>query len=86
MIFFQILGTLILGLAVFAFFAIRALAKQFKLDKVLSYVENDNELDYKVNSIEKRLDLIEKMAHPPREFVSCKTCEQKIQSIGDEVI
>ncbi len=65
---------------------ISMIAKQFKLDKVLSYVENDNELDYKVNSIEKRLDLIEKMAHPPREFVSCKTCEQKIQSIGDEVI
>tara|TARA_R100001510_G_C7642210_1_gene199790 strand:- start:221 stop:448 length:228 start_codon:yes stop_codon:yes gene_type:complete len=65
---------------------ISMIAKQFKLDKVLSYVENDNELDCKVNSIEKRLDLIEKMAHPPREFVSCKTCEQKIQSIGDEVI
>tara|TARA_R100000742_G_C4264914_1_gene82874 strand:- start:1014 stop:1241 length:228 start_codon:yes stop_codon:yes gene_type:complete len=65
---------------------ISMIAKQFKLDKVLSYVENDNELDYKVSSIEKRLDLIEKMAHPPREFVSCKTCEQKIQSIGDEVI
>ena len=65
---------------------ISLVAKQLKLDKVLSYVENDNELDYKVDSIEKRLDLVEKMAHPPREFVSCKICEEKIQSIGDETI
>ena len=66
--------------------AIRALAKKFKLDKVLSYVENDNELDLSVKHIEKRLELLEKMSHPQREFVSCKICEDKIQSIGDEVI
>lgn len=65
---------------------ISMIAKQFKLDKILSYVEDDNELDCKVDSIEKRLNLVEKMAHPPKEFVSCKVCEQKIQSIGDEVI
>ena len=65
---------------------ISMIAKQFKLDKILSYVEDDNELDCKVDSIDKRLNLVEKMAHPPREFVSCKVCEQKIQSIGDEVI
>ena len=66
--------------------AIRALAKKFKLDKVLSYVENDNELDLAVKHMEKRLELLEKMAHPPKEFVSCKICEEKIQSIGDETI
>ena len=66
--------------------AIRALAKQFKLDKVLSYVENDNELDIQVKGLEKRLDLLEKMAHPKREFVRCEKCENKIQSIGDEAI
>ena len=65
---------------------ISMIAKQFKLDKILSYVEDDNELDCKVDSIDKRLNLVEKMAHPPKEFVSCKVCEQKIQSIGDEVI
>ena len=57
--------------------AIRALAKKFKLDKVLSYVENDNELDLSVKHIEKRLELLEKMSHPQREFVSCKICEDK---------
>ena len=46
--------------------AIGLIAKQFKLDKVLSYVENDNELDHKVESMEKRMKLIEKMAHPEK--------------------
>ena len=59
--------------------AILALAKQFKLDKVLSYVENDNELDVAVKSIEKRVDLLEKMAHPQREFVQCESCKCEIQ-------
>ena len=33
--------------------------KVFKLDKVLQYVEEDNELDYKVKSILKRSDKLE---------------------------
>ena len=33
--------------------------KAFKLDKVLQYVEEDNELDLKVKSILKRLDKLE---------------------------
>ena len=31
----------------------------FKLDKVLSYVEQDNELDHKVKELEKRLAKLE---------------------------
>ena len=59
--------------------AVKLIAKQFKLDKVLSYVENDNELDHKVSGVEKRLDLLEKMAHPQREFVQCEECKCKIK-------
>ena len=33
--------------------------KVFKLDKVLKYVEEDNELDKKVKEIEKRLEKLE---------------------------
>ena len=58
---------------------ISMVAKQFKLDKILSYVENDNELDHQVKSIEKRLNLIEKMAHPQRDFVQCESCKCKIK-------
>ena len=32
----------------------------FKLDKVLRYVEEDNELDHKVSELEKRIKKLEK--------------------------
>ena len=47
------------------------LAKHFKLDKVMSYVFDDNELDKKVSKMDKRLNLLEKMAHPPKNL-KCK--------------
>ena len=72
---------------------IKMLIKRFKLKKILNYVENDNELDEKCKQLEKRMDLLEKMAHPVRDFVRCKQCEERItessklmQSIGDETI
>ena len=39
---------------------IKAIAKQFQLDKILDYVENDNSLDRKVRRIDKRLRKLEK--------------------------
>ena len=72
---------------------IKMLIKRFKLKKILNYVENDNELDEKCKQLEKRMDLLEKMAHPVRDFVRCKQCEERItesskliQSTGDETI
>tara|TARA_R110002073_G_C9045951_1_gene543433 strand:- start:9 stop:197 length:189 start_codon:yes stop_codon:yes gene_type:complete len=35
------------------------LTKHFKLDKIMSYVFDKNELDAKVENIEKRLEIIE---------------------------
>ena len=35
--------------------AVKAIAKHFKLDKVLDYVEKDNPLDKKVKKLEKRV-------------------------------
>ena len=52
------------------------LTKHFKLDKMMSYVFDDNELDEKVKQLEKRLDLIEQIAHPPKNF-ECKYKEKK---------
>ena len=60
------------------------IAKQFKLDKVLSYVENDNELDHEVENIRKRIDMLEKMAHPKRDFVVCDECKCKVEVCGEE--
>ena len=40
--------------------AVKAIAKQFKLDKVLDYVEKDNPFDKKVKKLEKRVRKLEK--------------------------
>ena len=44
------------------------LTKHFKLDKVMSYVFDDNELDEKVKNLEERLNLLEKVSHSPKDF------------------
>ncbi len=44
------------------------LTKHFRLDKVMSYVFDDNELDKKVGEMEKRLNFLEKLAHTPKNF------------------
>ena len=44
------------------------LTKHFKLDKVMSYVFDDNELDEKLKNLDERLNLLEKVSHPPKEF------------------
>ena len=53
------------------------LIKHFKLDKVMSYVFDDNELDDKVKEMDKRLNLLEKMAHPPKDFKCQCKCNKK---------
>jgi len=44
------------------------MVKHFKLDKIMSYVFDDNELDKKVGEMEKRLNFLEKLAHTPKNF------------------
>jgi hypothetical protein len=47
------------------------LTKHFKLDKVMSYVFDKNELDTKVEELESRLNLLEKIALLPKD-IKCK--------------
>tara|TARA_R100000808_G_scaffold24369_1_gene56014 strand:- start:1612 stop:1827 length:216 start_codon:yes stop_codon:yes gene_type:complete len=56
-----------------------SLVKHFKLDKIMSYVFEDNELDKKVSEMDKRLNLLENMAHPPKNF----KCNYKVNK-GEE--
>ena len=44
------------------------LVKHFKLDKVMSYVFDKNELDTKVEELEKRIKSLELVAHTPKDF------------------
>ena len=57
---------------------VKLIAKQFKLDKILDYVENPNELDDDVKHLKARIDSLEKMAHPSRDFVICDDCKCKV--------
>ena len=61
--------------------AIKLLAKQFKLDKVLEYVENPNELDEDVKHLKARVFSLEKMAHPQRDFIICNECKKQIKEL-----
>ena len=57
---------------------VKLIAKQFKLDKILDYAENPNELDDDVKHLKARIDSLEKMAHPSRDFVICDDCKCKV--------
>ena len=58
---------------------LKLLKKQFKLDKVLKYVEEPNELDNKVDNLNDRVKLLERTAHEPRDFVICEACKKKVK-------
>ena len=53
------------------------------MDKIMSYVFDKNELDDKVKCLEDKVELLEKMAHPEREFVECEKCKCKIEEKGN---
>ena len=61
--------------------AISLLAKQFKLDKVLDYVENPNEADKEIKSLRARVVSLEKMAHTQRGLVICNQCKKQIEEL-----
>ena len=65
---------------------VKMVAKQFKLDKILSYVEDPNDADKRIDELEldnfglkQRIKRLDEMAHEPRDFVSCNVCSKKIK-------
>ena len=61
--------------------AVKVLSEKFSLDKLKSYVFDENELDRKVDNIEDRLKILEKMAHSPKNF-KCKYKDKKEINYG----
>ena len=57
---------------------VKLIASQFKLDKILDYVEKPNELDEEMEHLKARVESLEKMSHPPRDFVICDDCKCKV--------
>ena len=60
---------------------VKLIAKQFKLDKILDYVENPNELDEEVDNLKERIMRLEVNSHTKRDFVLCDICKEKIKEI-----
>tara|TARA_R100000781_G_C4007049_1_gene102351 strand:+ start:315 stop:530 length:216 start_codon:yes stop_codon:yes gene_type:complete len=58
---------------------IKIIQKQFKLDKIVSYVFDQNELDDRCDVLEDKVKKLEEKAHPPRDFVVCEMCKNKIK-------
>ena len=49
---------------------------------IISYVFEKNDLDHKVDDLEKRIRDLETHTHAPREFVRCEVCHQHIKEKG----
>ena len=70
----------------------KQLFKQFNFDKIQKYVEQPNELDKQVKSlqktvtkygkyieeVEKNIAILKKDSHPSQEYICCKKCGCKI--------
>ena len=55
---------------------VKVLNNTFSLDKIKSYVFDENELDKKVGNLEDRLKILESLAHSPKNF-KCKYKDKK---------
>ena len=66
---------------------INLLSKNFKLFKLMEYVEKPNELDHKVVELESRLLKVEKESHPPIFTTEEKVLiDTRIKSHSDRII
>ena len=59
-------------------FIIKAIEKKYDLKKIKDYVEKPNELDEEMEHLKARVESLEKMAHPSRDFVICDDCKCKV--------
>ena len=58
---------------------VKLVAKQFKLDKILDYVENPNDADKRIDKLELDVFALQQISHEPRDFIVCDKCKQKIK-------
>tara|TARA_R100000789_G_C2924526_1_gene127346 strand:- start:260 stop:499 length:240 start_codon:yes stop_codon:yes gene_type:complete len=65
---------------------VKMVARQFKLDKILSYVEDPNDADKRIDELEldvfgmkQNVKHLSEVSHEPRDFVICNECKEKIK-------
>ena len=64
---------------------VNLLSKQFKLFKVMKYVEEPNDADERIDKLEttvfqlsRLVEMLLKDSHPKKEFIRCDKCNKKI--------
>ena len=58
--------------------------KQFNLDKIQKYVEEENELDVKVKALDNKIKKLEKLDQPVADFV-CTKCGTKAKRVKNKL-
>ena len=65
---------------------IKIIKKTFKFDKVLDYVENENDADKRIDELEmtvfhqgKLISQLLENSHSERDFVICEKCKKQIK-------
>ena len=71
----MIIQALIAGLArkEVAKIIFKMVSKQFKMQKLLKYMEKPNDCDVRVDRLEEEVENLKKMSHPQQDFI-CTTC------------
>ena len=59
---------------------IKKVMKKRELKNMRKYVEEDNELDVSVKDLTKRIEILERDSHQPKEFICC-TCGNKAEKL-----
>ena len=64
---------------------IKLVAKKFKLDRLVTYMDQPNDCDMRVEELEKEVEKLKKDSHPMQEFV-CTTCNTLAKKVDDDVV
>ena len=81
----MIIQALIAGLArkEVAKIIFKMVSKQFKMQKLLKYMEKPNDCDMRVDKLEEEVKKLKKLSHPQQDFVctTCNTVASRIEEV-----
>jgi hypothetical protein len=63
---------------------IKLVAKQFKLQKLINYMDQPNDCDMRVSNLEEEVKKLKKDSHPIQKFV-CTTCNTVAMAEDEDV-
>tara|TARA_R100000808_G_C2154961_1_gene166504 strand:+ start:7066 stop:7350 length:285 start_codon:yes stop_codon:yes gene_type:complete len=83
----MIIQALIAGLArkEVAKIIFKMVSKQFKMQKLLKYMEKPNDCDIRVDKLEEEVKKLKELSHPQQDFVctTCNTIASRVEEVDD---